>query len=1168
MKLSEFSPAARKLGPAAQTELALPGDQDVVSRFRAHVREHPDRPAVHDGERSITYGELERRALRLARFLSELGVDRELPVGLLLERGIFFPTAIMGVLAAGSAYCPISPAVPRPRMALMLRRAGCKVLLSEKALSREAVRLSYEVPGLDDVVLLDHMGPGLCPDEAGVLMNEELWDHLALEGGDEIQASGWRSMYTGEFLSRQVMDQYAANALAKTRPFLGPRSRVLEVGAASGITAFALAPHCASYLATDLSRSICQFLLRRAHQRGLTNLNARRLSAEHIDALEPGFDLIVINSVIQGFPGYNYLAGVLDKAMGLLAPDGALFLGQVWDLARHDELERSLLEFARSRPGAGARTLTELVEELFVPREFFADWAARSGMGLRLSFSDIDADERDLAGYAYDLLITRDPSARPGAPGKRQRGREEIKAAGDGPAPAGPGPRDLSHIIFTSGTTGVPKAVACEHHAVVNMADGISRRLLPPDDKGAIRFSGTMPFHFDGSLAPLFVALLHGHCFYIVPDQSILSPDGFAEFLRAHRIDMTDATPTLFAVLVEECARRGQPAGPAHILLAGEALPRELLSRFFAVPGHESCLVTNGYGPTENTVCATLFTMNSESWRMYPRVPIGTPIEGVETLLLDEAGQQTPDGVPGELCLAGVSLARGYLGDPKATAKVFCPHPFRPGRRIYRTGDVCRRRPDDGLLEFLHRNDGQVKVRGNRLELGEVEAALLECPQVTSAVAAAGDWLGDGDTSLAAYVVTQDELDPGSLRERLSSMLPDYMVPAFFVRIESVPTTITGKVDRSALPAPAAASAAPAADHEPSPPQGGIELAVAEAWSRLGLVSQDAEANFFNCGGHSVLAVRLAAILKEELGASISLSQLFATPTIRGLAAHIDAGRQSPEWSSLVPVRTAGTRPPMLCFHPAGGNVLCYRDLAEELGPDQPVYMLQAYGLMEGQQPAETVEEMVEGYMADVLAALPRGPVALAGWSFGAVLAFEAAHQLLDRGRQVTGLIILDGVAQAHRAKWVDPEDEAAFLVMAFSEVMPLDLETMRSMDTEARVDYLVAQGKHHGVFPRGFSRDQMLRMLALARANARAAFSYRPRPLDMPGLLVRPRGISRGVPYIDNDPEQGWGPVVTGGLTLKWVDGIHETMIIYPAIAKVAVHIREHLGLNGREDG
>ena len=307
-------------------------------------------------------------------------------------------------------------------------------------------------------------------------MNEELWDHLALEGEDQIQASGWRSMYTGEFLSREVMDQYAANALAKTQPFLSPRARVLEVGAASGITALALAPHCALLpghgpLPVHLPVPAAPGPSTRPEQPV-----GPALSAEHLDALKPSFDLIVINSVIQVFRATNYLAGVLDKAMYLLAPGGALFLGQVWDLARRNELERSLLEFARSRSGSGARTLTELVEELFVPREFFTDWAAHSGHCLNFSFSEIDADQRDLAGYAYDLVITRDPATRPGRPAKRQHGFEEIEAAGQGRSLPVPDRETSRTSSSPAAPLGVPKAVACEHHAVVNMADGINRR--------------------------------------------------------------------------------------------------------------------------------------------------------------------------------------------------------------------------------------------------------------------------------------------------------------------------------------------------------------------------------------------------------------------------------------------------------------------------------------------------------------------------------------------------------------------------------------------------------------------------------------------------------------------------------------------------------------------
>jgi amino acid adenylation domain-containing protein/non-ribosomal peptide synthase protein (TIGR01720 family) len=453
----------------------------------------------------------------------------------------------------------------------------------------------------------------------------------------------------------------------------------------------------------------------------------------------------------------------------------------------------------------------------------------------------------------------------------------------DNPAPrtrAG----NLAYVIYTSGSTGTPKGTLLQHEGLCNTAlTAVTAHGFGPESR-VLQYAAA---GFDASICEVFSTLLAGACLCLAPREQLLPDAPLRELLERQRITAVTLTPSVLALL--------EPTGLPllqTIISAGEALPPELARRW--APGRT---LLNAYGPTEVTVCATI-TRGAVSPE---RITIGRPWSNVETYILDGGLRPVPIGVPGELYVAGMGLARGYHGRPDLTAEKFLPHPFSdsPGARIYRTGDRARYLPG-GQIEYLGRLDSQVKLRGFRIELGEVEAAMLAHRDVREAVAVVREDAG-APRRLVAYVIPHPDqaLDTGALRDALKQRLPDYMVPAVFVVLDALPLTPSGKVDRKALPAPDGARPALAGTF--AAPRNELEETVAGIWADvLGLPSVGIHDNFFELGGHSLIATQLASRLREAFHADIPLATLFNAPSVEQLAHAINAiledkqGLQSP----------------------------------------------------------------------------------------------------------------------------------------------------------------------------------------------------------------------------------------------------------------------------------
>jgi len=437
------------------------------------------------------------------------------------------------------------------------------------------------------------------------------------------------------------------------------------------------------------------------------------------------------------------------------------------------------------------------------------------------------------------------------------------------------GPHHLAYVIYTSGSTGKPKGVMVEHRSVVNFLGTMAQAPgLGAED--VLLAVTTLAFDIAG--LELHLPLSRGARIVLASRDDAADADGLARLLERHAVTVMQATPATWRLLLNN-GWRGR-AG-LTVLCGGEALPAELASRLAGLGG----AVWNLYGPTETTIWSTRARIDGAPGG--PTTSIGRPIANTRIYLLDGMGQPVPLGVAGEIHIGGVGVARGYLNRPELTAERFIDSPFVPGDRLYKTGDLGRYLPD-GSIEFLGRNDFQVKLRGFRIELGEIEARLAEHPGVREAVVLArAD--GTGETGLVAYYIPGVGTEPeiADLKAYLAALLPDYMVPAAYLQLETWPLTPNGKLDRKALPAPDGAAYA---TRGYVAPVGSAEQALAELWSEvLGVEKVGRHDSFFDLGGHSLMATRLVSRIRATIGLDLPLRLLFEAPSIQQIVGHIDA---------------------------------------------------------------------------------------------------------------------------------------------------------------------------------------------------------------------------------------------------------------------------------------
>ena len=565
---------------------------------------------------------------------------------------------------------------------------------------------------------------------------------------------------------------------------------------------------------------------------------------------------------------------------------------------------------------------------------------------------------------------------------------------------------NLAYIIYTSGSAGEPKGVMVEHRAVVNFVRATLARCGLRCGDRVLQFAS---LNFDASVEEIFSCLAIGGTLVLRSEEMLASARVFMEQCAAWRISVLDLPTAFWHMLVTQMKEGGLLLYPdlRVVIIGGEAASGSLVMAWREMAGPNIPLF-NGYGPTEATVVSTLADLGEKE--VSDVVPIGVPIAGATAYVLDRCGQPLPLGFIGHLHIGGAGLARGYLNRPELTAERFVPDPFsgEPGARMYRTGDQVRWLAD-GSLEYLGRLDGQVKVRGFRIELGEIEAALERLPEadIRQAVVIVRE-MSPGNPALVAYLVGGEERDDDTIRQGLERSLPPYMIPAAYMRLGSFPLTPNGKVDRNALPQPEFMRHASTLYVAP---RTRTEEELAKMWQELLGPSQvGIHDNFFQSGGHSLLAVRLLSRIHDCFGVDLSLASIFQSPTIAGLESEIQKASRDVTQPVLELLREGFSGLPPLVVMPGiyGDYYAGWQQAAEVFPEDRSIYAMRVAGPDPFWQKCETFEDLARG-LGSVLKEAPlSGPCHLAGWSMGGLLAYELALQLSAQGFPVGSVLIFD----------------------------------------------------------------------------------------------------------------------------------------------------------------
>ena len=723
-------------------------------------------------------------------------------------------------------------------------------------------------------------------------------------------------------------------------------------------------------------------------------------------------------------------------------------------------------------------------------------------------------------------------------------------------------PEDLAYVIYTSGSTGLPKGVMIDHRGAVNTVLDINQRFsIGPQD----RVLALSRLNFDLSVYDIFGLLGAGGAIVMPAAELAQDVPHWIDLVASEKVTVWNTVPALMQLFIEdmESAKRiGQSL--RLIMMSGDWIPVNLPGQIQrALPSSQ--IISLG-GATEASIWSILYPIEKvdPNWKS---IPYGKPMLNQTFQVLNQVLAPCPTWVPGSLFIGGIGLAKGYWRDEQKTNASFVRHPVT-GERLYRTGDLGRYLPD-GSIEFLGREDFQVKVQGYRIELGEIETRMQEYAGVDLCMMTVREDTPK-EKRLVGYIVAKQgmSVDPAELRAHLSAKLPGYMVPSAIVTLDRFPLSPNGKVDRKALPVPERTGAGPTSATEAS--RDSLDLQLTKLWENvLGVRPIGLRDNFFDLGGTSLAAVRLFSKMRKLFGRSFPLSVLIQAPTVEKLADLVRRDGWSPRWISLVPIQPVGSKPPFFCVHGGGGNVLIYKDLAKHLGEDYPFYGLQARGLDGSGDYLTTVEAMADSYLAELQELQPEGPYFIGGFCMGGQIAFEIARKLVEKGQQVNLLVLIDShnfngrpLQWTLREKARNTTEKIGF---HFSNILKLSLGEQFAYFREksqfalrrklgklrVRINHILGRNPHRDVSG-AIEQD-------IEAINDRAYFRYSPGVYPNKLTLFRPQ---RNYAFL-RDPMNGWETVVAGGMELIDLPVDPGGIFVEPYVRFLAEKLRERIDRN-----
>ncbi|MCY7857777.1 amino acid adenylation domain-containing protein [Bacillus sonorensis] len=713
-------------------------------------------------------------------------------------------------------------------------------------------------------------------------------------------------------------------------------------------------------------------------------------------------------------------------------------------------------------------------------------------------------------------------------------------------------PLHPAYVIYTSGSTGTPKGVVIPHQNVVRLFGATEQWFhFSADDVWTMFHS----YAFDFSVWEIWGPLLHGGRLVVVPHAISRSPADFLRLLVNEGVTVLNQTPSAFYQLMQadrDNPEIGKLLSLRFVIFGGEALELSRLEDWYQRHPDYFPRLINMYGITETTVHVSYISLDQKIAALKANSLIGCGIPDLGVYVLDSCLEPVPPGVAGELYVSGSGLARGYLGRPDLTAERFVADPYGPpGTRMYRTGDLARWRPD-GTLDYMGRADQQIKIRGFRIELGEIESVLVQHDEVDQAAVVVREDQ-PGDKRLIAYIVPASEEgpEPAELRRHGSRTLPDYMVPAAFVKIDVLPLTPNGKLDRKALPEPDFTAAVQG--RGPRTPQ---EEILCDLFSEiLNVPRVGIDDGFFELGGHSLLAVQLMSRIREALGAEIGIGDLLEAPTVSGLAERLEVGGSRSALDVLLPLRAGGAELPLFCVHPAGGLSWCYAGLMTSLGKEYPIYGLQARGIAKRETLPETLDEMAADYIRHIRSIQPAGPYRLLGWSLGGNVVHAIATQLQEQGEDISLLVMLDAYPNHFLPIQDAPdEQEALIALLALGGYDPDSLDG-EPLELSNAIEIL----RRDGSALASLDESAIMNLKETYVNSVRILSAYKPKTYHGNLLFFRSTVIPE---WFDPIEPESWLPYLNGEIEQHDIDCRHKDLCQPEPLAEIGRILAEKLAV------
>jgi amino acid adenylation domain-containing protein len=702
-----------------------------------------------------------------------------------------------------------------------------------------------------------------------------------------------------------------------------------------------------------------------------------------------------------------------------------------------------------------------------------------------------------------------------------------------------------AYVIYTSGSTGIPKGVIISHAAIASHCQTIHCYYQLGDNDRVLQFA---PFSVDASLEQTLPALLSGST-VVTREKQLWSTREFLQKINQYRITVIDIPPAYLHELLLDLSRNSETfilTSLRLIITGGDVLLPKTVELW-----RNSCLhsirLINAYGPTETTITSMVYDVlaANESANYSQSIPVGRPLAMETAYILDRFENPVATGVVGELHIGGDCLASGYLNKPELTNEKFIINPFNPDSRLYKTGDLVRWLAD-GNIEFMGRDDHQVKIRGFRIECGEIESVLMEQPAVQQAVVLPKTI--NGSIQLIAFIVPVDRnqsFEISTLKTFIQKRLPHYMMPAAFTELPALILTPTGKLDRNALLRLDSETVAVSVSAYTAP-NTEIEQQLAVIWAELlGVERVGIYDNFFESGGHSLLAVRLMTSIRQTFGKELSLSTLLQNPTIATLAHSLTEATEP--WSPLVEITTLGQKPPLFLVHASGGQVLCYRELAHYLGNDRPCYGFEAQGL-NGTETLKTIEDMAAFYLKSLKGKQATGPYYLGGWSLGGVIAYEMARQLQKNGEQLALLVLFDSYTPEQVRVYgqesfkiqKDSGSEQETLLKGFAT--DFGLEANLAFYGNSLDENMIQLAEHYSNSLK-LSQKELLHLFNVYQANIEAMENYI--PLPYPGRInLFTTEYQRKNSLENTEVANTWSTLTQGNINIIAVPGDHYSLL------------------------